>query len=157
MRLAIVRHGKADQSTSTGRDQDRALKARGENQACFLAAFFGAAEQRPALIITSRFERAFATARIIQNSAACPLHTAPELELGPVSGAVALIQRHSADPLMLVGHNPQLSELIWLLKHGAPAEDAGLRTGEAVILEIDPHEPIGSAHELARVRMDEAE
>lgn len=156
MKVYIVRHGKADQNSPSGRDEDRQLKLRGESQACHLAAHFSAPDRRPALILASRFDRAFDTARMIQKAVACPLYTAPELESGRApSDAVSLLAQHAADPLMLVGHNPQLSELIWILKHGTPAEDAGLRTGEAVILEIDHGDPVGSGHELGRVRLDE--
>jgi phosphohistidine phosphatase SixA len=115
---------------------------------------------RPALILASRFERAIATAHILQKAVGSPLHLAPELESGrPPSDAVALIQRHapSHSPLMLVGHNPQLSELIWILTRGAPAEEAGLRTGEAVILDLDPPEIVGTSREVERLRMDDEE
>jgi phosphohistidine phosphatase len=155
MRVYIVRHGKAETDSPTGRDEDRRLKGRGEKQSCYLAEYFSTAERRPALIVASRYERAFETARAIQQAVGCPLQTAPELEAGhPPSKAVELIRQHAADPLMLVGHNPQLSELVWLLQHGAPAEDAGLRTGEAVVVEVDRSDPVGTGHEIERVRMD---
>src|SRR5262245_59741493 len=116
MRVIIVRHGKAEQVSPTGRDEDRRLKSRGERQARFVGDASAADGRRPGLIITSRFERAFATARFIQGATGSPLHTAPELEgEKPVSAAVTLLQRQTADPLMLVGHNPQLAQLISVL------------------------------------------
>lgn len=157
MKLIIVRHGKAEASSSTGRDEDRVLRGRGERQARWLGDRFAARSARPPLILDSRFARARATAEAIRDATGSRLQLAAELESGTQpSAAVDLIRANApADPLMLVGHNPQLSELIWLLTRGAPAEEAGLRTGEAVILEIDPTDPIGSGHELERLRMDE--
>jgi phosphohistidine phosphatase len=156
MHLIIVRHGKADQSSPTGRDEDRPLKPRGERQAEFLGQQF--AERPPALILTSRYERAFTTARLIQRAVGSPLHTVPELEGGrQPSAALELIASHTADPLMLVGHNPQLAELVWILTRGMPAQDSGLRTGEVVLLEIDHAEPVGTAHELERLRSDDGD
>lgn len=156
MRLYIVRHGQAETASASGRDEDRRLVPRGERQAAYLAAYFGAAERRPALIVASRYERALTTARIIQRAVGCPMQTVPELESEtPVSAAVEVIRAHSADPLMLVGHNPQLSQLVWVLTCGMPPAEAGLRTGEAVILEVDRDEPVGSGREVERVRAEE--
>lgn len=155
MRCIIVRHGKAESSSPSGRDEDRPLKHRGREQAQFLAFELAAAGRRPSLILASRFERAITTAHIIQKAVGAPLHLAPELEAGhPPSAAAELILRHASQaPLLLVGHNPQLSELIWLLTHGVPAEEAGLRTGEAVILDLSPPNVVGAARELARLRL----
>ncbi len=156
MRCVIVRHGKAETASATGRDEDRVLKPRGVRQAEFLAAAFAGEGRRPSLIIASRFERAISTAHIIQKVTGAPLHLAPHLEVGhAASVGLDLIKSHSPhSPLMLVGHNPQLAELVWVLTKGMPPQDAGLRTGEAVELELDPRAVIGGAKELARLRLD---
>jgi len=156
MRCIIVRHGKAETSCQTGRDEDRILKPRGLAQAQFLGRVLNVDGRRPALILASRIERAIATAHVLQKALVAPLHLAPELESGqPPSAAVSLIQRHAThSPLMVVGHNPQLSELIWVLTRGAPAEEAGLRTGEAVVLELEPPDIVGTSRELERLRLD---
>jgi phosphohistidine phosphatase len=158
MRVIIVRHGKAEQLSETGRDEDRRLKGRGEKQAGYVGEYFAEEGRRPRLIVASRFERAFETARIIQRVVGCPLQTAPELESGEaVAAAVELLGQHAADPLMIVGHNPQLSQLVWVLTKGMPPEEAGLRTGEAVVIDVDQGEPVGNGREVERVRMDESE
>lgn len=157
MRCIIVRHGKAEPSSGSGRDQDRVLKPRGRRQAEFLARQFAVPGRRPALILTSRFDRALATASVIQKAAGCPLQETPELEAGsPCSAAIELIAGHrSPAPLMLVGHNPQLAELVWVLIHGLPAQEVDLRTGEAVELELRPAHLLGTATELARLRLED--
>lgn len=157
MRCIIVRHGKAERNSESGQDEDRVLKPRGRRQAEFLSRQFSDPENRPALILASRFERAITTAKTIQEAAGCPLRRSAELESGHAcSAAVELIARHvSSTPLMLVGHNPQLSELVWVLIHGLPAQEAGLRTGEAVLLDLRPSNLLGTAKELARLRLED--
>ena len=156
MRCIIVRHGKADASAGSGLDADRALTGHGRRQAKFLCRAFGAPDRRPALILASRFERAITTARLIQSALGAPLRVVGELEVGhPCSAAISLIARNlAASPLMLVGHNPQLSELVGALLRGLPPSESGLRTGEAVELELSPPELTGTAKELARFRLE---
>jgi phosphohistidine phosphatase SixA len=159
MKLLILRHGKAETQAPTGLDQDRALRPRGERQSRHVAQQLLLKELSPALILSSRFERAIATAHIAQKLLLSPLHTAPELEGGrEPSSALELISRHSKyDPHMLVGHNPQLAQLLWVLTKGVPAQDADLRTGECVVLEVDGDAPVNSARELERIRAAEDE
>lgn len=155
MLLYIVRHGKAEINAPTGRDEDRRLKPKGKRQAAFLAEWFAAEGRRPELILASRFERAIATARVIQEATGAPLELARQLEVGYASSAASqLIAAHATrSPLMLVGHNPQLADLVWALTRGLPPHDAGLRTGEGVLLEIDPANPVGTGRELERLRL----
>jgi phosphohistidine phosphatase len=155
VRLFIVRHGKAEQGSPTGLDEDRPLKPRGERQAEWLGTELATAGIR--LIVASRFERAIATAQLIQRRIGASLHLSPALEAGKSpSEAVTVIQdNRSHDPLALVGHNPQLSELVRVLTHGSAGGDAGLRTGEAAVLEVNPDEPVGSGRLVARLRMDD--
>jgi phosphohistidine phosphatase len=135
MLLAIVRHGKAEARPEGGSDRDRRLRPRGERQARWLGERF-AREHRPALILSSPFERAITTARLINESLRLHLQTARELECDePVSRAIHLIEGSAGDsPLMLVGHNPQLSGLASALLHGVGSRRLELRTGEAAVL-----------------------
>jgi phosphohistidine phosphatase len=160
MRIAIVRHGKAEPHSASGADRDRRLRSRGERQARWLAEQFAVGDWRPALILSSPYERAITTARIIQAALSVPLQVASELECDePASRAIDLIQRHAtsaSSPLMLVGHNPQLSRLATTLVQGpAPARGIELRTGEAALLEMNPPDLIASATPHALWRLDE--
>lgn len=139
MRLFLVRHGKAERDSPTGRDEDRALKSRGEQQSQWLAAAFARlpAEERPSLIISSPAVRARETARIIRQTLDCECSLAPELGLGAAPEdliAIAMRQPSSA-PLMLVGHNPTLEALLSNLVPSLDDASAEMRTGEAVLLE----------------------
>jgi phosphohistidine phosphatase len=149
MKIAIVRHGKAHPRSESGRDRDRMLATRGERQARWLGERFAADGNRPELILSSPYERAIATARLINEGLGVPLQTADELACDePVSKVLALIERCAAHPtLMLVGHNPQLSKLVSLLI-GSQEE---LSTGQAALIDLDLAGPGGPAGRLAEV------
>jgi phosphohistidine phosphatase len=157
MRLVIVRHGKAEADSPTGRDEDRRLKKRGERQAQWLGEQF--AKEPPALILSSSHQRAISTARFIQNATGSPLTFERRLELGhSVSQAIdAVVDHRPADggPLMIVGHNPQLAQVVWVLLQGPPVQQVDLRTGEAVVVDVDPGNGLGTAKLVARLRMSE--
>lgn len=158
VRVIIVRHGKAEADAPSGREEDRRLKQRGERQARWLAEHFAA--EPPAMILSSGHERAIATATIIHEHTRSPLHTERRLEVGrSASQALDLIADHAGEcadrALMVVGHNPQLGQLLWVLTQGAPPQQADLRTGEAVILEVSPDQAIGRARVVARLRLPE--
>lgn len=154
MRLYIVRHGKATDADLT--DFDRALTPRGEAQAEFLAARITTADPRPEVILSSRFPRAIQTARVIQKSVGCPLQMKVGLEVDhSVGEAIDLIERAIAagqKSLMLVGHNPQLGELLGVLASGLPAQEMILKTGELIALEFRSQQMIGTARIVGRLR-----
>lgn len=158
MRIIIVRHGKAEASAESGRDVDRRLRKRGERQSRWLGAQFAAAP--PGLILSSPHERAIATARLIHEACGSPLHVEPRLELGcPASAVLELIDQGREEAgvgaLMLVGHNPQLGQALWMLTQGTPCGEAELKTGEAAVLEIDSDGGPGCARLVKKLRMPE--
>lgn len=135
--LYIVRHGKAERDSATNRDEDRVLKARGVGQAQFLGQHFqvgtalGAAagaggvasaggSVRPAVVLASPVVRAADTARIIAQLASLPLRTCEWLSTAGEHRTVMhmLAEEFSqagvkhAGPIMIVGHNPTLEDLV---------------------------------------------
>jgi phosphohistidine phosphatase len=154
MLLWIVRHGKAEPASPSGKDDDRPLAPRGRRQADWLGTQILSRADRPRAIISSPVRRAIDTARLVNASLAVPLETSRALEVGrPASTAVSLFQDHDAPgPLMLVGHNPQLEKLVGLLTRGQGAE-SGMSTGQAVLLDVEPDSPIGAAERLADLRL----
>jgi phosphohistidine phosphatase len=154
VRLIIIRHGKAEADAPSGRDEDRPLKERGRQQARWLGRHF--APDPPRLIVSSGHTRALDTAALIQKHTKSPLMLDSRLELGhTVAHALDLIQEHAKTnhPLMLVGHNPQLAQLLWVLTKGPPIAPAELKTGQAAILDLDPADPLGRAAPIAQLRM----
>lgn len=169
MRVYIVRHGKATERPVEGRveggargsgpftDFDRELTARGEAQAAFLAERVAAVDPRPDVILSSRYPRAIQTARAIDAALACAVVTEAGLEVDrEVSEAIELIEReHGAGrkSIMIVGHNPQLGELLGVLASGLPPQEMILKTGELVALDVRPQQMVGSARIVGRLRL----
>jgi len=161
MRVVIVRHGKAEPDSPTGRDEDRPLADHGHAQIQWLARLFQKQGDIPDVILASGHLRAMTTARILAESLERPLHREPLLELGHTSGEVVGLLELLADgkwpgvpapartppltSLMLVGHNPQLERLVSVLLEGPTSRQfTTLRTGEAVLLDVQ-HPVHGSA------------
>ncbi len=159
MRLWIVRHGKADQHSPTGRDFDRPLLPRGQQQATWLGQTIATKNRKPAIIFSSGLQRAITTARLIQSALNCELEIVQGLETGhSVTEAINLIaERAATQGVMVVGHNPTFGELVWVLEQGLPAREAQMRTGEAVVFDFDNGFGPGKGTLHKRLRMDDAE
>lgn len=172
MRLYIVRHAKAaDLPLSTGccgahaaccspgaSDFDRPLTSRGRIQAQFLARWLATADRPPRLLLASAAARAQETAAYLRDAARCEMRTVGQLAIDrPVSEALELIQAFAnIKELMLVGHNPQLGELLGVLACGLPPQQLTMRTGDLVGLDIRATDPVGSAKIVERQRLDES-
>lgn len=166
MRVYIVRHGKAFDADLVGRyvadggpatDFDRELLPRGQQQAEYLGQRVATVEPRPEVILTSRYPRARQTAEVMRRALNCPFILERALEVDhPIGEAIELIEREERagrQAVMLVGHNPQLGELIAVLSSGLKPQDMILKTGELVALDIKPAKMIGGAKIVGRLRM----
>lgn len=157
MRVFILRHGKAEKDSPTGRDFDRELAPRGREQADHvgLALKAGSGGVRgvrpPGIILASRAVRARTTAEIVGERLALSVEFAEELLVDePVGPVVELVQSRAATTpagVMLVGHNPQLESLVAQLAR--PAGFVGLRTGELYVIQMNEGRVVG------RERLDE--
>lgn len=163
MKVYIVRHGKAERESSSLKDEDRILTARGVEQARFIGAQLHKSPVRPSLIISSPVTRAIETARLVHAAVNCRFETSDALRVDqPVSLAVDLLTRYAFPPkgpavdcIVLVGHNPQVSELFEVLVNGMGAARCLFRTGEAILLELNRSTLIGSGRVLAQIRLNE--
>ncbi|MEO0511954.1 MAG: histidine phosphatase family protein [Planctomycetota bacterium] len=133
--LHVIRHGKAERDSETGRDFDRPLAARGERQAAWLGSLLAGFSPRPGRVLTSPAVRTRQTAERI----ALALHTEPEpaawLSLETTLSAAAERVSMLEGPAVLVGHEPTVSGIIELLVTGSPVRSGlTIRTGECVSL-----------------------
>lgn len=158
MRLIIVRHGKARHDSDSGNDFDRELRSRGHRQAAYLVERFRGLEPPLTRVIASRAVRASQTAEVLAGGLGVGLEHDDRLLVDEnVSSALALLDdNRELGCLALVGHNPQLEHLIAVLSGEPLSGSPPLRTGEAVLLEIDPAEPLESGAVLDRIRLDDA-
>ena len=115
-----MRHGPAEDSAATGRDADRALTPSGRDRVRGVAQALVEADEAPGHLVSSPLVRALQTAEIM----AASVFTKPadrdgsvdvRRELAPGGDAVELVRSlHAAKRkrVMLVGHEPDLTELI---------------------------------------------
>ena len=137
--LTIVRHAKSSWDHPGLSDRDRPLNKRGERDAPEMGRRIQAHGIRPSLIVSSPAERAWSTARIIATELAYPLEflqREKRLYLASVDTILDVIaaQDEGFNNLMIVGHNPGLTEFANFL---SPGLTNNLPTAGIVAVEID--------------------
>lgn len=115
LRLTLLRHAKTEPQYSGQKDWDRALEARGERDAAEMARRLKERKLKPERILTSPALRAVGTTSIVARI----LGVAPgnvlrdeRLYLASARALLCVIQElgGAAGHLMVVGHNPGISE-----------------------------------------------
>jgi phosphohistidine phosphatase len=149
-RLMLLRHAKTEHDAPSGRDQDRRLDNRGRHDAAEIGRFIGRNPPFPDRVLVSHAVRAHQTWEIAWE-AMKELAPAPQVELTPelygadVSQLLEAVRNASVtDPkrLMLVGHNPGMHELAFMLAGsgdaaGREALADNLPTAGLAILDFD--------------------
>ena len=119
MKIAVVRHCTQVGEESGFDDVARPLSEHGRAEAKVLGMFLGKAFRRPTRLVTSRFERARETARVVEQYLAVS-HLRYSSHLAPGKSPEELVQEIGKellgeDTAVLIGHQPQLSRAIELL------------------------------------------
>jgi phosphohistidine phosphatase len=148
--LYVLRHGVAEEALPGGDDRARRLTARGRAKMQKAAAGLRALGVRPDVILTSPLPRAAETAAIV--ASVCGRDAGPQelpqLAPGTAPPEVVRALRPFArrEHVMLVGHEPQLSELVAaLLTGGMETIALDLRKGGCVAVELARlHPPAGA-------------
>lgn len=154
--LWLLRHGKAERYDGN-EDYDRALKKRGKRDAACMGAWLRTQGLIPDLVISSPAKRAHMTAKIICD------------ELSIASGQIQLEKRlydeglvrvksvlaecpGSVKRVLMVGHNPELEDLLIYLinKMDSPAVDKLLPTAAMARLRM-PDDWIHVEHDCAKL------
>ncbi len=121
--LYILRHGIAVEPGTPGiPDDERPLTPKGRRRMRQVARGLRRLDLRLARIVTSPLPRASATAEIVADEldAGDLLETADVLRAGSDARAIReWLRQRTEDRLMIVGHNPGLTDLITLLVLGA--------------------------------------
>ena len=121
--LTLVRHAKSSWDDSSLSDRDRGLNARGKRDAPVMGERIAAAGVRPSMIITSPAVRAWTTAKIIAQEIGYPiefLQRENDLYLASLDTLldVVVAQENEFNNLMIVGHNPGLTDFANFLSPG---------------------------------------
>ncbi len=113
--LTLLRHAKSSWGDSALSDRERLLNARGERDAPIMGQRIVAAGIRPSMIISSPAVRAWTTAKIVAQEINYPvefLQREDELYLASLNTLLDVVcaQDNEFNHLMVVGHNPGLTE-----------------------------------------------
>ncbi|MFI4914277.1 MAG: SixA phosphatase family protein [Steroidobacterales bacterium] len=111
-----MRHAHAEPAQPPLPEAERPLSARGRKQAASSAARLAAADCVPELLLVSPALRTRATAAIVVQALSLQkscVRYEPELYLAPPATLLAVIRRcpPTVNTLLILGHNPGLSEL----------------------------------------------
>jgi phosphohistidine phosphatase len=123
MELYLVRHAIAEESSSTGRDADRALTREGRAKMRRIAQGLRALGTRLDLILASPHRRAAETADVLAEVlGGVERRVLEELAAGADTGALlaALRSYRQLEALALVGHQPDLGHLASQIITGSP-------------------------------------
>lgn len=134
MDLYILRHGIAQEVSDTGHDRDRALTAEGFEKTSETGKALRKLGIEFDVIFSSPFVRAWQTAETVAEQLNCRKLLEPMEALGANSSApAALAELKTATrkyaSVLVVGHEPILSELISLLLAGASNLSIAMKKG----------------------------
>lgn len=137
--LTLVRHAKSSWNHPDLSDRQRPLNARGERNAPDMGRRIVAHGIRPSLIITSPATRAWTTAKIIAAEIGYPaefLQREDSLYLASLDDLLDTVvaQDSGFNSLMVVGHNPGLTEFVNFL---IPGLTNNLPTAGVVSVQLD--------------------
>jgi len=121
--LILVRHAKSSWKDRSLTDRERPLNKRGKRDAPVMAKRIAGAGIRPSLIVSSPAIRASTTARIVAGELAYPLEfllIEDKLYLASLDDLLDIVaaQDNGFNNLMLVGHNPGLTDFANYLSPG---------------------------------------
>ncbi len=132
LKLYLLRHGKADWPDWDRPDDERPLTKDGKREMRSIAQFLREVNVAPAVILSSPLPRAYQTAQIAADTLDIEVREEASLRKGfTAAKARALIKRANGSDLMLVGHEPDFSDVIRGLTGGI------VKLGKGGIARID--------------------
>lgn len=156
VKLYVMRHGPAEDTSPTGRDGDRALTPEGRERTRAVARALFADGEAPLTIFSSPLVRALQTAEIVaavtdlekrvretkdsgKDAGGAPGAVEIRREMAPggdALGLVAELARAGRKRAMIVGHEPDLSMLVARLVNRHPEQ--GMLKAMVVGVKVDP-------------------
>lgn len=139
-RLILTRHAKSAWDDPTLDDHDRPLNARGRRAARALGDWLASRGYEPEEVLCSTATRTRETWDAI---AAAALGTLPEIRLDPslyhasAGKMLSLLRSASHQTVMMLGHNPGISEFASMLPSRAPLDPDFRRYPTAATLVVD--------------------
>ena len=143
MEIYIVRHGIAEEVSKDGSDESRPLTAEGTKKMKEAAAGFARLERKPAHIFSSPLVRAKQTAQLVADALKMKVEEMKELAPARLPAQVCekLRQLKKVESVMLVGHEPNCSELASYLLLGSGGLNIEFKKGAICLIETRTLEP----------------
>jgi len=143
-RLLLLRHAKTERDSATGRDRDRALDARGRDDAAEIGAWLAGQPPAPERVLVSAAVRARETWDLLPAALrAIPVEHRDDLYGAETGDLLDIIRTVDGDPatLLVVAHNPGLHELALALVNGGDKAawqelNRNLPTGSLVTIDL---------------------
>jgi phosphohistidine phosphatase len=140
MQLYFLRHGEADWPDWKKSDDERPLTDFGKNEVRDVAKFLARLKVRPDLVVTSPLPRAAQTAEIAADYLKAKLRKDELLAPGfGMSELPTILKRHRSKALMLVGHEPDFSNVI----SGLTGASLKFSKAGVALLDVDPESEEG--------------
>ena len=119
-RLTLLRHAKSSWDDQGAADHDRPLAKRGMRDAPWIGERLAAQGLKPSLLLTSSALRARQTTALVEpplRHAALKIHVDSEIYLATPDTLLRILsaQSDAIDDLVLIGHNPGLTQLANML------------------------------------------
>jgi phosphohistidine phosphatase len=148
MELYIMRHGIAEEVSASGRDRDRVLTREGEERTRETGKVLRKLGIEFDAILASPYARAWQTAELVASELDCKRLLRPVEPLGCESSAAkaakSLVPETArSTSVLVVGHEPILSEMISLLISGASGLAISMKKGAICKLTCVRPEPGG--------------
>jgi phosphohistidine phosphatase len=142
MLVYFLRHASAGSPKSDpAKDEKRPLDEDGIQQCGYMGRALAALETHVDLIISSPLKRATQTASLVANELAYDGKIEVSLALRPGASYAAfrelLVSQSSHEAIMVVGHNPNLSEFLGRLIGGGARAGTDLKKGAVARVEVD--------------------
>lgn len=139
--LLIIRHAialeRAEAAAQGLPDSQRALTPKGEERMRRIAATLGKWMPEPATLLSSPYLRTRQTAALLSTQWQQPFRECKALAPGGDPAALLRQLDKLPGPIVLVGHEPDLSELIGLLLGGQARSVVRLKKGGAALLHLE--------------------
>ncbi len=151
--LLLMRHAKSDWNASYGADHDRPLNQRGVRSARTVGRLLSAAGEVPDLIVTSTAVRARTTAELAAEAGDwdCEIRLDERLYgSGPDTVLGVAAETGDANRLMLVGHQPTWSSLVYAVS----GDQVDMKTANVAVIELEIEtwpEIVGAVGQLTTV------
>ena len=146
--IFLVRHGLAEDRSTSGRDEDRLLTRDGVEKMQRAAAGLAWLDVKPDAIWSSPLRRALQTAELVRDAIAPGIELATEPRLRPEADVDTMLHGLQASSgvqaLMLVGHEPTISALASALLTGSTSgARMPFKPGSVLAIEFASFPPAG--------------